>query len=110
MPPFADAFVPPAAGCPAPDALVLPELAGVEELAELPDPPEGGVMPAAARAWAWAWPRAKPENCPWNWVWPEAWLPEPAVSVVLTKLPELPELPNPKGLAAEKLSLFCAEA
>jgi hypothetical protein len=32
------------------------------------------------------------------------------VSVVLTKLPELPELPNPKGLAAEKLSLFCAEA
>ena len=53
VPPFADAFVPPAAGCPAPDALVLPELAGVEELAELPDPPEGGVMPAAARAWAW---------------------------------------------------------
>jgi hypothetical protein len=29
------------------------------------------------------------------------------VSVVLTKLPELP---NPKGLAAEKLSLFCAGA
>jgi hypothetical protein len=56
-PPLAGALDPPAEGCPAPDAPVLPELAVL-----------GDVMPAAARAWAW--PEAKAGDGPWDWVWP----------------------------------------